>query len=94
VAVSVVLLGCGSTSVRPPTRSGRALFAEDCTKCHSLIGNESLRRAGGDLLGYRLNHRALMQFVSEMPVRRPLTPAQIAAIVEYVSAKERTAGGR
>lgn len=84
-----VLLGCGSAAV-PPRQSGKALFDADCSKCHSLIGNESLRRPGGDLLGYRINDRQLAQFVREMPIRRPLNPTQSAAIVKYVSAYERS----
>jgi mono/diheme cytochrome c family protein len=87
-----VLLGCGGTS-RPRPASGKALFAEDCSACHSLIGNESLHRQGGDLLGYRFSRRDLLEFTREMPVRHPLNPAQLAAIVGYVSAKEGSAGG-
>jgi len=69
------------------------LFAADCSACHSLIGNESLRRQGGDLLGYRFSHRDLLEFAREMPARRPLSPAQLARIVDYVSGRERSAGG-
>jgi len=69
------------------------LFAADCSACHSLIGDESLRRQGGDLLGYRFSRRDLLEFAREMPVRRPLSPAQLAAIVGYVSGRERSAGG-
>jgi mono/diheme cytochrome c family protein len=86
----MALLGCGSTS-GPRPASGRALFAEDCSACHSLIGNESLHRQGGDLLGYRFSRRDLLEFAREMPVRRPLSPVQLAAIVDYMSAKERSA---
>lgn len=92
VAVCVALMGCaGAGSPRPV--SGKALFAQDCSACHSLIGNESLRRQGGDLLGYRLSRRDLLEFAREMPVRRPLTAAQLEAIVDYVSGRERSAGG-
>ena len=86
------MMGCASAG-RPRPASGKALFAEDCSACHSLIGNESLRRQGGDLLGYRFSRRDLLEFVREMPVRHPLRPAQLAAIVRYVSSKERSAGG-
>jgi mono/diheme cytochrome c family protein len=92
LAASVALLGCGSTS-EPRSASGKALFAEDCSACHSLIGNESLRRQGGDLRGYPFSRRDLLEFAREMPVRRPLDPVQLAAIVDYVSDKERSAGG-
>jgi mono/diheme cytochrome c family protein len=92
LATSVALMGCGGAS-RPHPASGKALFAEDCTACHSLIGNESLRRQGGDLLVYRFSRRDLLEFAREMPVRRPLNSAQLAAIVGYVSSKEGSAGG-
>jgi mono/diheme cytochrome c family protein len=92
VVASMALTGCGSASHLSPA-SGKALFAEDCSACHSLIGNESLRRQGGDLLGYRFNRQDLLEFAHEMPVRRPLRPAQLEAIVDYVSGKEVSAGG-
>jgi mono/diheme cytochrome c family protein len=78
----------------PRSASGKALFAEDCSACHSLIGSESLRRQGGDLLGYRFSRPDLLEFAREMPVRRPLSRVQLAAIVDYVSGKELSAGGR
>jgi mono/diheme cytochrome c family protein len=87
-----LMMGCGSAS-RPRTASGKTLFAEDCSACHSLIGNESLRRQGGDLLGYRFSRRDLLEFAREMPVRHPLNPAQLAVIVRYVSGREGSAGG-
>jgi mono/diheme cytochrome c family protein len=85
-------MGCGASG--PRRASGKTLFAEDCSECHSLLGNESLRRQGGDLLGYRFSRPDLLEFAREMPVRRPLSPAQLATIVDYVSGKERSAGGR
>lgn len=89
----MALSSCGGTS-HPSPASGKILFAEDCSACHSLIGNESLRRQGGDLLGYRFSRRDLLEFAREMPVRRPLSPAQLATIVDYVFGRERSAGGR
>ncbi len=76
-----MLAGCGGAKQAQP---GAALFAHNCSLCHSLIGNESLRRQGGDLLGYRLSRPTLLQFAREMPVRRPLTEAQLARIVDYI----------
>jgi mono/diheme cytochrome c family protein len=67
------------------------LFAEDCSACHSLVGNESLHRQGGDLLGYRFSRRDLLEFTREMPVRHQLSRVQLAAIVDYVSAEEGSA---
>jgi hypothetical protein len=96
LAAAVALVGCGSASGPSPasparSASGKALFAEDCSACHSLIGNESLHRQGGDLLGYRFSRRDLLEFAREMPVRRPLSPVQLTVIVDYMSAKERAA---
>jgi mono/diheme cytochrome c family protein len=92
LGASVALMGCGSAGA-PRAQDGKALFAEDCSACHSLIGNESLRRQGGDLLGYRFSRGDLLEFSREMPVRRPLSSAQLAAIVGYVSRREGSAGG-
>jgi hypothetical protein len=60
------------------------VFAAECSSCHSLIGNESLHRQGGDLLGYHIGRAEMTQFVREMPVRRPLTAAELRAVVDYV----------
>jgi hypothetical protein len=57
--------------------------------CHSVIGNESLRRQGGDLLGYRMTRQQLREFTREMPVRHRLTPAELNAVVDYVFALQR-----
>ena len=92
LAMTVSLLGCGSASHLRPA-SGKGLFADDCSACHSLIGSESLHRQGGDLLGYRFTQSDLTQFVREMPVRRPLSPGQLNAILTYVLTRERSSGG-
>jgi len=86
------IAGCGGSAAQP--RSGAALFAQDCGKCHSLIGNESLHRQGGDLVAYHLSPEILAQFTREMPVRRPLRADQLAAVVAYVYAAERRARPR
>ena len=64
------------------------MFAAKCAACHSLIGNESRRRVGGDLLGYRISRRQLTEFTREMPVRKPLTAAELSAVVDYVFSLE------
>jgi len=47
LAASGLIAGCDNeTAVRPA--SGPALFAEDCGGCHSLLGQETPRRQGGD----------------------------------------------
>jgi len=88
LAISGILAGCGAASTaRGPT--GRALFAQDCSACHSLSGRESPRRQGGDLLGARLSPGVMLEFVREMPVRRPLSPADLAAVTDYVLSVQR-----
>jgi mono/diheme cytochrome c family protein len=96
--VPVVLIGAlgvagcaSSSSDRAP--SGAVVFAQTCRVCHSLVGSESGRRQGGDLLGYRMSRRDLTEFSREMPVRRPLTAAELRAVVEYVLSAERRPAG-
>jgi mono/diheme cytochrome c family protein len=85
--------GCSSST--PPRRlSGRALFEADCSHCHSLAGRESPARQGGDLLGYRLGRSELGEFIREMPLRRPVSRAQLAALVGYVLGAQRSSRGQ
>jgi mono/diheme cytochrome c family protein len=88
--VLVAPTGCGGSS-HPQRVSGRALFATDCSHCHSLVGTESPTRQGGDLLAYRLRRSELTEFVREMPLRRPLSHTQLAAVVSYVLREQRSA---
>ncbi len=71
--------------------NGATVFRRECSSCHSLIGNESLRRQGGDLLGYTLTREELVEQTRQMPVRRPLTPAELSGVVDYVQALEKRA---
>lgn len=87
LAIACALGGCGASD-NSNASSGATLFAHNCTLCHSLIGTESLHRQGGDLLGYRFSRQALAQYTRQMPVRRPLSSAQVTAIVEYVYRSE------
>jgi mono/diheme cytochrome c family protein len=92
LVVSVTALaGCGgsSTSSAP---SGRALFARDCSACHSLTGVESPKHQGGDLLHADFSHTAMLQFAREMPVRTPLTRTELERVADYVVSVERGAG--
>jgi mono/diheme cytochrome c family protein len=81
--------GARSTSTGPitlpaqPAADGAHVFAHDCQSCHSLIGNESAHKQGGDLLGYNMTRSQLLTFTREMPTR-PLTAAQLSAVVDYV----------
>ncbi len=97
VLVTLVLfltVACGAarqprakTSITLPTlgsatTTGKAVFAHSCSACHSLIGNESLRKQGGDLLNYKLTEAQLISFTRVMPAR--LTAAQLEAVVRYL----------
>jgi mono/diheme cytochrome c family protein len=64
--------------------SGAAVFDRECSACHSLVGNESLHKPGGDLVGYSLTRGELLLQTREMPVKHPLSAAQLAAVVQYV----------
>jgi mono/diheme cytochrome c family protein len=90
LALVASLTGCGS-GASPSAPSGAQVFARDCAACHSLVGNESLHRIGGDLLGYRISRAELLEFTREMPVRHPLTPAELSAVVSYVYALQQRA---
>jgi mono/diheme cytochrome c family protein len=75
--------GGGGASISQTSEAAH-VFARNCSACHSLIGNESRHRQGGDLVGYRLSRQQLLEFTREMPTRRPLTSAQLQLVVEYV----------
>ena len=93
LALIGALAGCGG-GASPPRVAGAQVFARDCEMCHSVIGNESKHRVGGDLLGYRITREQLTEFTREMPVRRPLTRAQLAAVVDYVYALQQRGAPR
>jgi hypothetical protein len=106
IAASAILLAgvvnaCGGsapprsvTSVLPQRPlSGATVFAQECSYCHSLIGNESLHRQGGDLLGYTLTREELLEQTRQMPVRRRLTPAELNAVVDYVQGMQQRGRG-
>lgn len=59
------------------------VFAHACQSCHSLIGNESEHKQGGDLLGYDFSRQELISFTRVMPTR-PLSAAELNAVVDYV----------
>ena len=92
VAVAVAALaGCGgSNGPSGPARgpSGQAVFVRACQSCHSLSGHSSASQQGGDLRRFRSTRAQLVQFTREMPVRRPLTTAELRAVVAYVRAVE------
>jgi len=91
-ALALALGGCGGSHARPTITlpglspgsvSGAVVFARNCRSCHSLVGNESLHKQGGDLLGYNLTRAEMLSFTRVMPTR-PLSAAQLDAVVDYV----------
>jgi mono/diheme cytochrome c family protein len=90
-AIAAAVMGCGDShhprGVEGPRR-GADVFARECSACHSAIGNDSLHRPGGDLLVYRLSRADLVQFARQMPVRDPLSAAQLRAVVDYIAELE------
>jgi hypothetical protein len=74
--------------------SGAVVFKRECSYCHSLIGNESLHRQGGDLLGYSLTRGQLLEQTRQMPVRHPLSAADLNAVVDYVQSLQQRARRR
>jgi mono/diheme cytochrome c family protein len=94
LATSVAVAGCGGGGSLSQTREGAAVFARNCSACHSLIGNESRHRQGGDLVGYRLSRQELLEFTREMPTRGPLTSSQLEMVVDYVLEIQQRGRGR
>jgi mono/diheme cytochrome c family protein len=88
LALGLAAAGCGTSTPAQP--SGRVLFAQACAFCHSLTGHQSPSKQGGDLLGVRLSRPVALQFAREMPVRRPLSHAQLAAVVDYIALVQRS----
>lgn len=64
------------------------MFASSCSACHSLVGDESLHRPGGDLRVVRFSREILSEYAAEMPVHPPLSARELAAVVGYVYAVE------
>ncbi len=93
-AAVIGLAGCGgsATATRSATvtdaASGRVLFTQACSACHSLSGHDDLHLQGGDLLDFHSTAAQLRQFAAEMPVRRPLTSAELRRVVKYVMRAE------
>ena len=85
LAATAFAAGCGSSA----TPSGRSVFASSCSHCHTLTGVDSPSHQGGDLLHLRLSRSQLLQFTREMPVRRPLSNAELSAVTSYVLLAER-----
>ncbi|MGH2856784.1 MAG: c-type cytochrome [Solirubrobacteraceae bacterium] len=93
LAAAALLSGCGGgrTTAQRATTDGRAVFAASCSACHSLDGRYHAGLIGGDLRRLHATREQLTQFAAEMPVRHPLSGAQLRAVVRYVLDVERGA---
>jgi hypothetical protein len=91
IALAVTAAGCGGSGSHPPSND-RTLFSQACGACHTLTGIDSPKHQGGDLLAFHIARPALLQFAREMPVRRRLTSAQLATVVDYILAVQKRGG--
>lgn len=88
-AVCAALCACGGAgSHGSGAASGRPLFARACGACHTLTGRNDPRHQGGDLLGFHASPAQFTQLASEMPVRHPLSHAELQTVVRYVMSME------
>lgn len=95
-ALVVALAGCGAATAPPNgaigSPNGASVFAAFCSGCHSLAGENSRRRQGGDLLPYHMSEADMIGFIRQMPAPRRLSDAEVRAVAEYVLARQ--AGAR
>ena len=87
-AIAAAAAGCGAPAVG--SVSGRVVFSQECSACHSLGGSENPRRQGGDLLAFHSARTQLMQLAAEMPVRHQLDRSQLRAVVSFLMGAERS----
>ncbi len=66
---------------------GRAIFASQCSSCHTLAGRES-GAIGGDLVLGHLKEKDVASFARVMPTARPLSQTAAAAVASYIAARE------
>jgi mono/diheme cytochrome c family protein len=85
-AIAAVPAGCGASGAT--TVSGRTVFDQECSACHSLSGTENPRLQGGDLRAFHSSRAQLTQLAAEMPVRHPLDRSQLRAVVSFVMGAE------
>lgn len=92
VVSALALAACGAGAGRRAMPSGSRVFARSCAGCHTLSSAEAPSKQGGSLLPYRMSRREFIEFAREMPTRRRLTAAELAAVTGYVRSLERRAG--
>jgi mono/diheme cytochrome c family protein len=88
---AATLAGCGGGHSQSHARGGgqgRELFTQACGACHTLRGHNDARHQGGDLLDFHATRPQMLQLAGEMPVRHPLSPGQLDAVVTFVMSLE------
>jgi mono/diheme cytochrome c family protein len=80
-----VVAGCGGGT---PTSRGHAIFTQQCRSCHTLTGHDT-HADGGDLGIARLSVADIASFARTMPLPKPLSRADAAAVARYVHARSR-----
>jgi mono/diheme cytochrome c family protein len=92
ILVAAVIAGCGGApdSGRPPSLAdGAKVFASSCSGCHTLAPGGRPVPSGGPLAGYRMTNPQIESFVEQMPLRRPLSARETAAVVAFVAHAQR-----
>jgi mono/diheme cytochrome c family protein len=85
VGASAVLSGCHAHGHATSGDSGRLIYTQSCSNCHTLTGHDT-HAPGGDLLEADLGVADLESFARTMPTRPPLTAADAHAVSEYIHA--------
>ena len=81
---ALVLCSCGASTASP----GKKIFDRACAHCHTLTGHDT-KADGGDLAIGSLTAEQVASFTRVMPVRQPLTSAEIGLVARYVAQSER-----
>ena len=82
-AAAFFAAGCGGHARHADT--GRSIYEQDCSGCHTLSGRER-GSIGGDLVNANLGVADVASFAMEMPTPRRLTKTQADAVARYVDA--------
>ncbi len=91
LAAAALLAGCGGSA--HSSNDGAAIFASACSSCHTLAPNPHPSPVGGTLSGYGFTEAQVASFTRVMPLRKRLTPRQIAAVSRFVVRSQQRSGG-
>jgi mono/diheme cytochrome c family protein len=93
ILVAAVIAGCGGAARNrgnpPSLAEGAQVFASSCSGCHTLAPGGGPVPSGGPLAGYRMTNSQIESFVRQMPLRRPLSARETAAVVAFVAHAQR-----